>query len=118
MKYHAAGSSSGGLGVFNGTPISTTWKRISLASYTLNLGVEALPSVLTINWLAHDLIRQYGRKAELVATAKIKAMHDQHDLDGENMWRGVLRQVDAIQKREFGKQLREDLTRGNQSDEL
>ena len=52
-----------------------------------------------------------------MACAKIKDMHDQHDLDGENLWRGVLREVDLLQKHEYGKKLRENLTQGNQSEE-
>ncbi len=76
-----------------------------------------LTSVLKIYWLAADLVREHGREAELVAAAQIKAMHDLHDLDGENFWRGVLREVDMIQKHEFGRQLRKELGRVTKSDE-
>ena len=76
-----------------------------------------LTSVLKIYWLAADLVREHGREAELVAAAQIKAMHDLHDLDGENFWRGVLRELDMIQKHEFGRQLRKELGRVTKSDE-
>ncbi len=74
-----------------------------------------LTSVLKISWLAADLVREYGRNAELVAYERIKAMHDQCNLDGEGMWRGILREVDKIQKHELGHRLREELSRVNKS---
>jgi len=75
-----------------------------------------MTSVLQIYWLAADLIEEHGRNAELVATKHIKAMHDDGNLDGETMWRGVLREVDAIQKHEFGRQLRAELDRVRRAD--
>ncbi len=53
--------------------------------------------VLDIYKTAVELVREYGHDAELEAAKCVKAMHDQHDVVGQGLWRGVLKAVAEIQ---------------------